>query len=71
MGNLYQQFGYSLIGAFFAYTPFLRSEVVLRFTPLVVKVLASIGLKYFKVNARRMVESVTWLSEEKRALSYS
>jgi hypothetical protein len=69
IGALYHQFERAHIAAFFAFTPFFTSELVLRLLPLLVRLLAKVGLLYFRHNARRITEAVTWVQEEKRTLA--
>ncbi|MFL6283259.1 MAG: hypothetical protein ACJ74Q_08985 [Pyrinomonadaceae bacterium] len=69
IGALYHQFERAHIAAFFAFTPFFTSEIVLRLLPFFVQLLAKVGLWYFRHNARRITDAVSWVQEEKRALA--
>lgn len=71
VGKLYRQFINALFSGFLAFTPFFRSELVLRLLPVIAQLLARMGLVYFKKNAARIADSVSWFSEERRTLSHS
>ena len=69
VGEIYKEFGGALFSAFVAFTPFITSEAIIRILPLLAKLLARIGISYFKHNANRIAKSLSWLQEER--LSYT
>jgi hypothetical protein len=69
VARLYSKFGLSMLYAFFTYTPLFRSDVILKFLPIVIRILAKMGIGFFKSNARRMTEFVSWARTEAHSLS--
>jgi hypothetical protein len=62
--ELTSRYALAMLVAFFTFTPFIKSELVLRGLPFVLKVLASISGNYLKSKLKKVEEIVTWIRQE-------
>jgi len=67
VGALYRQFGSALFSAFWAFTPFLRSEIVITLAFPILRLLARHGTRHLKAKMTRLLENISWVSNEKQA----
>lgn len=69
IAELYNRFFLTLLGAFFTFTPLIKSEIVLRASIYFFKALAKLGAR----KAKRVIELLTWVEKEadEHNLSYS
>jgi hypothetical protein len=58
------QYALAMLVAFFTFTPFIKSELVLRGFPFILKVLASISGNYLKGKLKKVEEIVAWIRHE-------
>ncbi len=64
IAHLYDEFDASIIYAMLSFTPFLKSEYLLRFLVFAFRALARLGGNYFKAYARHLAELSTWIQDE-------
>ncbi len=58
------RYALAMLVAFFTFTPLIKSELVLRGLPFILKFLASISGNYLKAKVKKTEEIVTWIKQE-------
>lgn len=71
IGKLLQDFSIGMIKAFFAYTPFLKSEIIFKLVILILDFVTKSGIKYLNDRARVLLESLSMLEKQSDKLGYS
>lgn len=68
--RLHQDFGIGMVKAFFAYTPFLQSEIIFKFVIFLLKFITNIGIEYINNRARIVLDSLSLLEKQSLKLGY-
>ncbi len=69
--RLRNSFGRALVFSFFTFTPFLKSELVLKLLQRTLTGLATLGGNYVRARTSRVLTILSWIEVEKRMLNYS
>lgn len=62
--DLRSQYSRAMLEAFFAYTPFLKSELALKILVIAVKALMRLSGKYLSTNFKTVLEVAAWIRHE-------